>query len=489
MKKIVVLLFVLSLACTPNEQYKPPKKLYEPTLKSIRAHQSPEWFDDAKFGMFIDYGIYSVPGWAHQREDDGPMYPDWYLHDMYRKEEWIDYHKKAWGEDFHRDDFIPMFTAENFDPEGLVQLAEKAGMKYVVPFCKHHDGFCLWPSSFTERDAKDMGPKKDLIKPIVEACKKRGLKFGFYFSLEEWEYPVIQNGESMVRIWENKGVPPIYVPFDEKEMEGKISGKKPVDNFFSDYIIPQANEFIDLYDPDLIWFDGEWDTPIEDMKTPEIVSYYYNQAAGRKEVAVNDRMGKGVRFRVGDFFSSEYHSLESNQPKIVHKWEEIRGISQSYGYNWQDTDENVLSMDEFIEMFVKIVSENGNLLLIVNLDGKGALPDYQRTRLEEIGEWLKINGEAIYKTKPWLVSHEGDNLRFTQSKDEKYVYVICNEWPGRQVIIESVFLGTESKINMLGSDTPLQWSYDGKKVIVEIPESLENQKPCNYAYVLKIELS
>ncbi len=483
-KILAMLMTSLLMTCNPNQpqQTQSPKN-YEPTLASIRQHEVPEWFHDAKFGMFIDWGLFSVAGWGPKVDEDRAIYPDWYLKRMYETEEWIDYHNKTWGEDFERDDFIPLFTAENYDPEGLVQIAEDAGMKYVIPFCKHHDGYCLWPSSYTRRDAVDMSPGRDLIKPLVEACREKDMKFGFYFSTEEWEYPILENGEvTKIRLW-GFGNPPVRTkPYNEDEYKGMLSGKEPVENFFEDYIIPQGKEFIDMYDPDILWMDGEWFTDVEEMKTPELISYFYNNAAGRKEVASNDRIGRSLRHKVGDFFTSEYHSLESAQSKVVHKWEENRGISQSFGYNWQDTEESVITVEEFIEMFIRIVSENGNLLLIVNLDGKGALPAVQERRLKEIGKWLKVNGEAIYGSRPWLVPRERNNVRFTKSKDGKYVYAICTEWPSEELKLESVFpAGENPVVTMPGTDTPLEWSHEEEKwgkMSIYMPDALKDENPC-----------
>jgi alpha-L-fucosidase len=469
---------------------------FKPTLKSLRTHPTPEWLHDVKFGMFIDYGLYSVAGYAPKKET-GPMYPDWYLFNMYHEPEVVKYHKATWGDHFQRDDFIPLFKAEAFDPEGLAALAAEAGMRYVVPFCKHHDGFCLWPSSFTKRNVMDMGPKRDLIGPLNEACRKRGLKFGFYFSLEEWEYPVIHDGRKMVRMWTTvDGQPGSIVPFDERELSGKISGKVPVRDFVADYIIPQATEFIDRYDPDILWFDGEWEDDVEDTGSREIVCHFYNQAAGRKDVASNDRLGRFMRFNVGDFFTSEYGSRNTERMSVLHKWEECRGVSQSFGYNWQDTEKNIIGAGDLIDMLVRIVSDNGNLLLVVNLDGKGAMPDYIRNRLRDVGRWLKVNGEAIYSTRPWLVASQGERLRFTRSKDGRYLYAIHRGWPQGAVEIGDLWLDASSRVTMLGADQALSWrnvpegSYGrGGKVSVEIPEAMKTAIDPEAAVTLRIELS
>jgi alpha-L-fucosidase len=464
------------------------KGKWKPTAESIDNHQAPEWFLDAKFGMFIDWGLWSVAGWAPQREKVA-LYPDWYEYWLYNDSSAIIYHEKNWGKDFKRDDFIPLFTAEQYQPQKLVDVAKEAGMKYIVPFCKHHSGFCLWPSTFTYRDAVDMGPKKDLIRPMVESCKEQGLKFGFYFSLEEWEYPLINDENNLVmRIWEGKPEP------CSEEFEKKASGKIAVKNFTEDYIVPQATEFIDNYDPDILWFDGEWSTSVYDLQSYDITAYFYNKAEGRKEVAVNDRYGLGtdgkmLRFKRGDFFTSEYHDHEDQNK--THPWEECRGISRSFGYNWQDTEDNVISSEEFIKMFVEIVSHGGNLLLIVNLDGQGALPVVQEKRLKEIGQWLKVNGEGIYGTRAFTTALEGD-VRYTSSKNGQIVYAISTLWPGEKLELKSVVPKSGSEIYLLGTKEPLRWYYDQTKGLttVLILENLQkvSNRPCNYAYTFRMEI-
>jgi alpha-L-fucosidase len=461
---------------------------WKPTPESIDIHEAPDWFKDAKFGMFIDWGLWSVAGWAPKKEK-GAMYPDWYEFRLDTDSAFIKYHEKNWGKDFKRDDFIPLFTAREYDPEKLVKIAVDAGMKYVVPFSKHHSGFCLWPSSFTQRDASDMGPKTDLIKPIIESCKKNGLKFGFYFSVEEWEYPILDaEGKIKTRLWATKNTPSM------EELEKKVSGKIPVKDFAKDYIVPQAVEFIDKYDPDLIWYDGEWETDVDELRTYEISSYFYNQAEGRKEVAVNDRYGtkegKRLRFVRGDFFTSEYHSLTDEKKKSTHAWEECRGISQSFGYNWQDTEDNVISSKAFIDMFVDIVAKGGNLLLIVNLDGQGALPKTQENRLLDIGKWLKVNGEGIYATRSYLQQIEG-SVAYTQSKDGQYLYAILKEWPGSDLHLKGVNPAKGSKIIMLGVDQPFEWINTVDGISVKVPAKLQDirNRPCEYVWILKIRLT
>jgi alpha-L-fucosidase len=365
----------------------------------------------------------------------------------------------------------------------------------------------------------DMGPKRDLIRPLVDACYKNGLKFGFYFSLDEWYYPVIKDGKKQIREWASK-----YSPYDESKEKIHLTGKHPVEDFFGDYIIPQANEFIDMYDPDILWFDGDWDMYADEYRSPEIISHFYNHAEGRKEVALNDRNGR-TRFKIGDFFCSEYHKLPQGY-EFKHPWEENRGISQSFGYNREDTEENVLNARDFIHMFIRTVSENGNLLLIVNLDGKGALPEVYERRLREIGKWLKVNGEAIYSTRPWLAASQDmaaeqvlrnigttggvgnvtdsdaskeankqkGTVYFTQSKDGKTVYAICTEFPKGELEINSIYANKSTgKVSMIGAEeTSLEWSqhpgHDYTRLIVKIPDSLYEKRKNEYAWTFKITL-
>ncbi len=463
---------------------------WKPTAESIDSHQAPEWLQDAKFGMFIDWGLWSVAGWA-PKKSSGPMYPDWYENNMYTDSATVKYHEMNWGKGFDRDDFIPLFTASAYNPESLVKMAGEAGMKYIIPFCKHHSGFCLWPSSFTQRDAGDMGPRRDLIKPLVESCRGQGMKFGFYFSVEEWEYPIInENGAMEIRLWGGKTKP--YT----KDLEKKLTGKIAVKDFTQNYIVPQATEFIDKYDPDILWYDGEWDDTAINLQSYNIAAYFYNHAQGRKEVAVNDRygfddQGKTLRFRRGDIFTSEFHENDDKLDKIKgHAWEANRGISQSFGFNWQDTNDNVISTSEFVKMFVNIVSNGGNLLLIVNLDGEGALPKLQENRLRDIGKWLQVNGEGIYGTRTYSTKTEGQ-ISYTQTKDHKTVFAISSEWPGKKINLKSVNPKKDSKIYLLGVKESLNWHYEQKDgLTIELPNNLQNQsnRPCNYAYTFKITI-
>ena len=286
---------------------------YNPGFKSLDQHDAPEWYHDAKLGIFFDWGLYSIGGYG-EKGWSRARYPDWYLSRMYNSSK--DYHTEIWGEDFHRDDFIPLFTASNFNAEAIVALAKKSGARYFVPFSKHHDGFCLWDSKYTHRDVVDLYPGRDLTAELVSACVEQGLYHGFYYSVEDYEYPMILgNDELCVRLWsdgmapDNAGLVSMSNEICEEfipELHNRmLTGKVPVRHFIDDYLVPKAKDYIDKYDPDILWFDGEWQRSAEYYKTPDITAYFYNQAEGRKEVAANDRFGKGTRDHHGDFHTSE----------------------------------------------------------------------------------------------------------------------------------------------------------------------------------------
>lgn len=476
---------------------------YQGTLESIDQHPTPDWYRDAKLCIFYDWGPYSIAGYG-EKGWSRARYPDWYLNHMYH--DYADYHAERWGEDFHRDDFIPLFTAENFDATEIVNMVKMSGAKYLVPFSKHHDGYCLWDSKYTQRDAVDMYPGRDLTAELVEACRKEGIYHGFYFSVEEYEYPLIdENDQLYIRYW-SRGMAPDNAglvsesgehtgDFNSLLHNRMLSGKIPVRNFIDELIVPQAKDFIDKYDPDILWFDGEWQRPAEYYRTPDIVAYFYNQAEGRKEVVSNDRLGQGTREEHGDFYTSETDEVVE---KMDQPWEENRSMSESYGYNQTDSLENYLSANELIQMFVRIVAKGGNLNLIVNPDGSGHVPQIQQNLLKELGDWLKVNGEAIYGTIPYETlcdnTQLGQPVWYTMSKDSTYGYAIVFDWPKSETFIcKGANMIWESEVTMLGYDQPLEWVDVGRDrwgMSAMVPKEMLGTpaaRPCDFAWVLKFK--
>jgi alpha-L-fucosidase len=287
---------------------------------SLQTHEAPDWFNDAKFGIFIHWGVYSVP--AFSRVGD---YAEWYWHSIHEKDS-VDYkHQLALhGPNSNYDDFIPQFTAEHFDPKAWVDLFHAAGARYFVLTSKHHEGFALFTTTTTNRDAVDMGPHRDLVGALFAAARKyypNDLHPGLYYSLYEWYNPAF-TGKPVPQWYSGAPVP--------------YTGMKPIASYVDDHMLPQMHEIVAQYHPQVLWCDGEWEKPSEYWHDAGLIAYYYNQARDRDEgVAIDDRCrvtggddeNKNVVF---DFSTPEYTTFSHTRAK---KWEASRGMGYSYGYN------------------------------------------------------------------------------------------------------------------------------------------------------------
>ncbi len=461
---------------------------YKATGKSIDTHKCPEWFIDAKLGIFVDWGAWSIASWCPYVKG-ARLYPDWYEYRARTDTKTRQYHEKNWGNDFKSDHLLELFRGDKFDAPSLMKTFKRCGAKYVVPFLKHHGGFCLWDCSYTFRDTVDGVARRDFAREMADACRAENLKFGFYTSQAgEWEYPILQDDGSVKIAIDHPGKLQPYSP----EVEGFCSGKIAVKDFVRDYIIPQSTEFIDKYDPDILWNDFDWMTYATENGSYEVAAYMYNKAAGRKEVAFNDRHGKAqpeeivgrftkrprswLRTVRGDFYTDEWGDTEEClDPEKWHPWESCSGISKAYGNHWMENFDAsmVMTEKEFICHFSSIVSRGGNLLLLVNLDAQGGLPEVQRRRLEQIGEWLKTYGEAIYSTRicaPFTTRA----VDYTQSKDGKVKYAIVKE-PAREVTLKCA-LAPSAKVTVVGRKTPLVTRREGTATIVSIPRELAQSR-------------
>jgi alpha-L-fucosidase len=456
---IFLKIFTIALLTTSLSAQGP----YKPTWESLGTHKMPSWYEDAKIGLSMHWGVYSVPGWAPREK--GISYAEWYGYRMHEKgNPTVDYHKETYGENFSYDDFIPKWKAEEFDPYDWARFAKKMGAKYYFITSKHHDGFCLWPSKFTDRNAMAMGPKKDLLGQFFEAGRKEGLKVGFYYSLYEWYNPV----------YTGKDIP--------------YAGLKKVSNYVDDFMIPQIKELIDLYHPDFIYFDGEWDHPESFWKMKEVVAYYYNEAAKRnQEVFVNDRLGNEDRGKHGDLYNVEYDFDKGNEGSLNHKWSYWQGIAKTFGYN-KDTDlEDVMSPKQFIDKVIIGVSKNGNFDINVGPTAAGKIPEYEQYPLLQLGEWLNTNGEAIYGTRPWKTQQEGDAF-FTLKGD--YVYAIFLKWQGEEFRLKSVKPLEGSTVTMLGVPGDLKWKWSADDgLIITYPKQKARPTSCSYAWAFKIKIN
>ncbi len=434
---------------------------YQPNWESIDSRPVPEWFENAKFGIFIHWGVYSVPAWAPADADIGvyAKYAEWYWKRINDDSEagklFRAYHNETYGEDFQYQDFAGDFNARHFEPQKWADVFKQAGAKYVVLTSKHHEGFTLWPSAESWNwNSVDVGPHRDLCGDLSDAVKDAGLHMGFYYSLYEWYNPVYHNNL-----------------------------EKYVDN----HMIPQMKDLVTRYKPDILWTDGEWDHPSEDWKSTEFLAWLYNESPVKDQVCINDRWGKETRGVHGGYFTTEYDMVHEQEGvgEVNRPWEECRGIGTSFGYNQVEDLDNYMSSDALVDMLVEKVAGGGNLLLDIGPTADGRIPVIQQQRLLDIGNWLDVNGEAIYDTRKWNGSSENkqENVFFTQKGND--IYVICTEFPGKTVTINGV--AKTGNVKMLGLDSPVKSKRSGSKLVITTPEITPENNPADYAWVFKIE--
>ncbi len=455
MKRIAIPIIFLMFFIHVNAQK------YQPNWESIDSRPIPQWFEDVKFGIFIHWGIYAVPAWAPADADIGvyAKYSEWYWWRINEKSEagklFRDYHNSMYGEDFKYQDFAPKFKAQHFNPDQWADLFKRAGARYVVLTSKHHEGYTLWPSEQSWNwNSVDVGPHRDLCGELSESVKDAGLHMGFYYSLYEWYNPLYHNN---------------------------------LEKYVDDHMIPQMKDLVTRYEPDVLWTDGEWDHPSEKWKSTQFLAWLYNESPVKDRIVVNDRWGKETRGTHGGFFTTEYdmvHDQEGVGESDRH-WEECRGIGTSFGYNQVEDLDNYMTSDELVDLLVAKVAGGGNLLLDVGPTADGRIPVIQQQRLLEMGEWLGINGEAIYGSRKWkgAQSNDAENVYFTQNGNT--LYVLCTEFPEKPISVKG--LKKAGDVSMLGLNGKVKHKKSGSNLILSIPEISPLNYKGKYAWVFKIE--
>lgn len=472
---------------------------YQPTQKSVKLHPVPEWYQDAKFGIMIHYGIYSVPAWAPLWNPTDRLFtPDffsnnpyvaWYMNSMQIKDSpTYQYHLKTYGANFKYDDFIPLFNAatKSFNADIWSSLFKQAGAKYVVFVTKHHDGFLLWPSKYKNPYKQNYYSERDIVSEVVASTRNYGMHVGLYYSGGyDWTFPTANPG-------------PIV---DANSSVAKL----PQSQEYADYVDHQWRELITLYHPDLLWNDIALPTKTDEWR---LIADYYNQ---NPNGVINHRWSRNI-FNLAsligqptddllnlqltsdwfDYYSAEY--LPHYQTTL-HKWEADRapGFSFEYNRNEYEHPEKFFTVDQLITCLSDIVSKNGNLLLGIGPMPDGTIPELERKLLIGIGEWLDNNGEAIYATRPWWRAEGSANhgiipVRYTVAKNLKSLYVILlNNPKGQNVLLQNILIANKnSRMEILHGKEPINvaWTQTGHDVLV----LTENNKdiPVEHAVVIKI---
>jgi alpha-L-fucosidase len=470
MKKLAIILLLCMSAIFANSQP------YENTWESLDSRPIPSWFEDAKFGIFIHWGVYSVPAWRKLEPGLYASYAEWYYaRVMFNPDNGgEDFHNLNYGPDFEYRDFGPLFRAELFDPDLWADLFQRSGAKYVVLTSKHHDGYCLWPtrSPFKANwNSMDVGPKRDLVGDLTDAVRAKGLKMGLYYSNIEWESS-----------WTHRTESGYYLP-DTLIKKYKI----PEDLFVDMHMNPQLKELVMNYEPSLIFADGgEWDGTDEYWKTRDFLAWLYNDSPVKDKVVVNDRFAKDMPGNHGDYYSSEYQDTDA--VSSGHPWEESRGIGGSYGFNRAENINDYSSSEELIHELIDIVSRGGNLLLNVGPTADGRIPVIMQQRLVDIGDWLEVNGEAIYESRKRDRTHQenGEQKLYFTTKDGS-TYCLFDEW-SKEINVDLLDSEMVKDVSLLGWNGEIQWKTEGEKLVIELPKMGLDKIPCNYAWTLKIGL-
>ena len=456
-----------------------------PTWESLRQnYQVPAWFYEAKFGIFIHWGLYSVP--AHHNE--------WYEKHMYGADR--KWHADHFGspEQFGYKDFIPLFRQEKFDPDAWAELFKKAGARFVVPTAQHHDNFAMWDSEVTPFNAKRMGPHRDLIGDLAKAVRARGLKFGVSnHGVENFQF--INPPAELAANLKAKQLDlydPKWADFYNVADRSDAACRRFLVNWFARNV-----ELIDKYQPDMLWFDNGVDQRYLDPLKLQIAAYYYNRAAQwGKEVSISTKKaayapGGSNLQTIGSIIDFEKIGARSPAGIRPGAWQVDQPIGSTWGYT---SDMKVAGPADIIGALADTVSKNGVLLLNLSPRADGTIPQEQQDTLLAVGQWLDLNGEAIYGTHSWIKFGEGGgrgqpglNVRFTVKGESLYAIILGKAPADRELKIAQLAAGSEivgkiSSVSLLGSQEAIVFKHDATGLAVKLPATI----PGNYAYTLKV---
>jgi len=464
MRKLSLLICISALlAFNANAQTR-----FQATWESLEKYQCPEWFRDAKFGIFIHWGVYSVPAFGNE----------WYPHEMYRKDSKVyKHHVEKYGtpDKFGYKDFIPMFKAENFNADDWVDIFKKSGAKYIVPVAEHHDGFAMYKTSLSKWNAYEMGPKRDIIGELATATRKQGLIFGVSsHRIEHWWF--MSTGKNYL----TDILDPKYAEFYGPALD-KNETMSP--EYMNDWLMRNI-ELTENYQPQLFWFDWWIEQSALEPYRKSFASYYYNKGVEWNKGVVINYKNEAFPEKAAVYDIERGSSKESKKLP----WQTDTSIGKrSWGYI--DGEQNK-SVNELVDVLVDIVSKNGNLLLNIGPKPDGTITPEQKDVLLGIGKWLDVNGEGIYGTRPWKVSGEGPteisgdkvmfneyrqkgftskDIRFTAKGDSVYVFIL--EPPTEKTIIKAFSTTAEngkiSKIELVGSVEAISWAQKAEGLIIQ----------------------
>uniref|UniRef100_A0A3P9K524 Alpha-L-fucosidase n=1 Tax=Oryzias latipes TaxID=8090 RepID=A0A3P9K524_ORYLA len=429
---------------------------YQPNWESIDSRPLPGWYDQAKFGIFIHWGVFSVPSFGSEWF--------WYYWQKQKQPAYVDFMQKNYPPDFKYQDFASSFTAEFFNAKEWTDILASSGAKYIVLTTKHHEGFTLWGSKVSWNwNAVDVGPKRDLVDEIASAVRAQGdMRLGLYHSLFEW-----------------------FNPLFELDAANLFTT-----NFFpTSKSLPELYELVVKYKPEVLWSDGDGDAPAKYWNSTGFLAWLYNDSPVRDTVVTNDRWGQGSICTHGGYYTCS----DRYQPGhlLKHKWENCMTIdTKSWGYRRNAALKDYLSTEQLVATLVETVSCGGNLLMNIGPTHDGRIAPIFEERLRQMGQWLKVNGEGIYNTTAWRAQNDSvtPHLWYTYRPQEKTVFAILLQWPdkGSVVLTEPVAVAGVTKVELLGFGV-LQWqAMKPSGLLVVLPSLSVSQMPCQWAWTLKL---
>lgn len=489
---LVTCVTALFFSCTtkPETATAPPEKKFDETWESLATvNREPEWFKDAKLGIYFHWGVYSVPAF------DSEWYPRW----MYApgRKDWggevYEYHKKTYGpvSEFNYHDFIPMFTGEHFDAREWAELFKKSGAQFAGPVAQHHDGFAMWDSKLNPWNAKAMGPKKDILGELFAELKKNDMKTIATFHHER----LIQRYAKDTAKWaQNTPDPgddshfpyhPDYITSTTDPKLRLLYGNIPEAEFY-DYWLNQINEVVDNYAPDIIWFDS-WLDKIPENYRQKMVAHQFNTAVSRGQEPIVAYKQEDLPANVGILDIEQGGKIDISEDY----W--LTDITLSHGSWCYINGQTYKEPSMVIRNMIDVWSKRGIVLLNISPKADGTIVEGQRNVLAAIGQWISKHKEAVYETRPFTIYGYGEaafkqghfggqaatmdynekDIRFTTSKDKKrlYVYSLGQPAPNSSLEIRTEINEKIKGVSVVGSNAEVKWSMTGPRLTIQTPDA------------------
>ncbi len=506
----LLIMLILAACNSPKQDKVSDKESFTPDWESLaKVNEEPDWIQDAKLGIYFHWGVYSVPAYGTE------WYPRW-MHFEGRPE--YDHHVETYGplSEFGYHDFVPMFTAEHFDPVLWADLFQKAGARFAGPVAEHHDGFSMWDSDITPWNAMDKGPKRDITGELAKELRKRDMKLitTFHHARNLQRFDTIRverigvlNDIEVTTSWSShypffEGQAPTSDDPELKYLYGNIEEEKWLEEVW----LGKINEVLDKYHPDIIWFDS-WLDSIPENYLQRMAADFYNKsyANGQEGVLVRKQDDLPLNMSMDDHEKTRMNYIGE---KFWMTDETISTGSWSY-----TSDLKVKSSKEILHVLIDVVSKNGVLLLNVSPRSDGIIPEVQQKVLLDMGEWLSKNGEAIYDTRPWYTYGEGptkepestgenrdaflklrytnEDFRFTKNDDVIFAIQMGAPVSGQTIELESFAaeaLPGDLKVvsvSVLGSDAEVDWESSEKGLIIKAGEFKSDPMANVYKIVTK----